>query len=111
MNWIMDNWMTISYAIGIVISVLIVIFVPKHWLLGAVTWAESKIKGEKVGLERKMKVYNLFLQAFPILSKFLPYALFSILVDSALKQMRIILEKSPGLKNKVENGTFEICDL
>jgi hypothetical protein len=38
-------------------------------------------------------------------------ALFSILVDSALKQMRIILEKSPGLKNKVENGTFEICDL
>lgn len=100
-SWIVENWQLISVFLGFVIAVLIVIFVPKHWLLKAVTDAEREY-GDGCGEYQKMVVYNLLLKEFPILSKFLPYPVFSLLVVSALKKMRKILEKKPKIAEIVE---------
>ena len=107
MNWIMDNWQIISIFLGVAIAVLIVIFVPKNWLLKAVTDAEHEY-GDGYGEYQKMVVYNLLLKEFPILSKFLPYPVFSWLVAAALRKMRKILDKKPKIAEFVKDTNKEV---
>jgi hypothetical protein len=63
-SWIVENWQLLSVLLGSVIAVLIVIFVPKNWLLGAVIAAEKKY-GDGYGELQKAEVYALLLKEFP----------------------------------------------
>lgn len=76
------------------------------WLLYAVTKAEEEL-GSGTGEAKLLIVYNAFLTKFPIVSKFVPFSLFKILVDRALEEMEKMLSKNPAIKEKILNG--EIC--
>lgn len=74
----------------IVLVVILFIFkrsVLKKWLIEAVTLAEKEI-GSGRGQEKLMLVHSRLVQAFPVVGKFLPFSIFSKMVDAALVIMR-----------------------
>ena len=101
MNWIIDNWVWLSVVIGFIISILIVVIVPKNWLLWAVLKAETEL-GDGTGQLKLLMVYNMFIERFPVISKFMPFKVFSILVDKALDKMKDILQNE-AIQNIVDS--------
>lgn len=59
----------------------------KKWLLLAVTQAEKEF-GSKTGILKLRYVYEQFLHAFPLLSKFITFEAFSEMVDASLEEMQ-----------------------
>lgn len=72
----------------------------KAWLLAAVTSAEKEL-GSKMGRIKLSKVYDMFLNTFPILSKIVTFAMFSNLVDEALEEMRKIMSSNERMQEYV----------
>ena len=101
MNWTIDNWVWLSVVIGFIISILIVVIVPKNWLLWAVLKAETEL-GDGTGQLKLLMVYNMFIERFPVISKFMPFKVFSILVDKALDKMKDILQNE-AIQNIVDS--------
>jgi hypothetical protein len=62
-----------------------------EWLLYAVTEAE-RLLGSGTGKFKLRMVYNWFISNYPILSRWVSFETFSVWVDMALEQMRIMLE-------------------
>lgn len=73
----------------------------KHWLLYAVIKAESFL-GSKTGKLKLEYVYNLALVKYPMITKFIPFALFTKLVNSSLKVMQSILSENEEINNVVQ---------
>lgn len=79
----------------------------RKWLLGAVITAEREYGGG-TGKLKLAVVYDLFLIRFPKLSKLISFATFSVLVDQALEQMRILLETNPKILSFVlKKGAYD----
>lgn len=105
MNVIIDNWFLIVAVVAIiVIAVLTVIsFFQKptpqqyaqirEWLLFAVTSAEKQF-GSQMGKIKLRYVYDKFLERFDYLAKLISFEKFSELVDSALEEMKKLLESN-----------------
>lgn len=72
----------------------------KAWLLAAVTSAEKEL-GSKMGRIKLSKVYDMFLNTFPTLSKIVTFAMFSNLVDEALEEMRKIMSSNERMQEYV----------
>ena len=72
----------------------------KNWLVYAVTEAEAKFGG-KTGKLKLRYVYDLAVEAFPIIAKTLPFGFFSWAVDSALLIMRGMIEDNKQIANIV----------
>lgn len=78
----------------------------KNWLVYAVTEAEAKFGG-KTGKLKLRYVYDLAVEAFPIIAKTLPFSFFSWAVDSALLIMRGMIEDNrqiADIVNKKEDA-------
>ena len=75
----------------------------KEWLLYAVVEAEKQL-GSKTGKIKLRQVYNEFIKAFPIISKFVKFEYFSKLVDLALIEMKKLLNTNINCKDYVEGG-------
>lgn len=73
----------------------------KEWLLWAVTEAETALGGGTGKLKLRY-VYDLFVAKFPWLVRVVSFEVFSSLVDSALDEMRELLEKNAAVKTLVE---------
>lgn len=58
----------------------------KAFLLVAVSIAEKEL-GSKKGQEKFFMVYKMFEANFPVISKYIPFALFNKWVNEALKRM------------------------
>lgn len=71
------------------------------WLLQAVVEAE-KIFKSKSGSLKFSYVYDAYLQRFPLISRFLPKAIFMELVNEALVEMRKLLEHNKSVKDYIE---------
>ena len=71
----------------------------RNWLVYAVTEAETKFGG-KTGKLKLRYVYDLAVEAFPVLAKILPFSFFSWAVDAALLIMRGMIE------DKFENSVI-----
>ena len=88
--------MTIELAIGIAATVVILAFFVlmfiykrntlKSWLLTAVEQSETEL-GAKRGQEKLELVHKGLIEKFPVVGRILPFALFSKMVDEALKLM------------------------
>lgn len=108
MEFIISNWYIILAVIAAVVTAAVVTWVRlpddekkavwfwlrKHafpkltkWLKEAVQDAESYFKSGH-GQEKLAMVHGWFCKKFPLLSKVMPFALFSRLVDDALDWMR-----------------------
>ena len=63
------------------------------WLLYAVSMAEKEL-GSGTGKLKLVQVYSDFVAKYPILSKIIPFAAFSLWVDIVLEEMKDILNNN-----------------
>lgn len=91
----MEPEMYFLAAVTIVVLVAGGIYVMgfKNWLVWAVTEAE-KTFGSGTGQLKLRYAYNLAIKQFPAIAKFLPFSVFSKMVDEALIIMREMIEKN-----------------
>lgn len=73
----------------------------KQWLIYACTEAE-KILGSKTGKIKLRYVYNMFIERYKFLGHIITFEQFSLIVDNALIEMRIIIDTNQAVKNLVE---------
>lgn len=73
----------------------------KEWLLWAVTEAEREL-GAGTGRLKLRQVYDLFIQRFPAVSRYITFETFSGWVDEALEQMKKLLATNTAFKEYVE---------
>ena len=104
LNWLADNWYVIVVLIACAIGIYVAITDKqkvKKWLEYAVSMAEKEL-GSGTGQLKLRQVYDMFIERFPVFSKFVSFALFSQWVDEALDFLREQLEKNEKLKEFVE---------
>lgn len=102
MKWIIDNWSLL--VVVIIVSAYVIINGKKsvkEWLLYAVSMAEKDL-GSGTGKLKLKYVYDSFVVTYPIISKLIPFNVFSLWVDEALKTMREIIETNLDIKAYVE---------
>lgn len=92
-------------AVGAVLAVTVVaggIYVNgfKNWLVWAVSEAEAMF-GSKTGKLKLRYVYDLAVERFPMIAKFIPFTLFGKLVDSALVIMREMIENNKDIADAI----------
>lgn len=103
MEWIINNWSLIVTVLAVAVYFLLngkrsVI----AFLLKAVFMAE-KDWGSGTGRIKLSEVYGNFIEKYPILSKIIPFPVFSAWVDVVLEDMKDILSKNKKARAYVEN--------
>ena len=96
--------LAVVLIVGIVLAANVSAF--KNWLVYAVTEAEAKFGG-KTGKLKLRYVYDMAVEAFPVIAKTLPFGFFSWAVDSALLIMRGMIEDNrqiADIVNKKEDA-------
>lgn len=102
MKWLYDN-----YSLLIVIAIIVLYFVlsgkksVKKWLLITVSLIEKEM-GSGTGKLKLAQAYSDFVATYPIFSKVIPFAVFSLWVDSALEEMRHLLETNDFVRDFIE---------
>lgn len=94
----------IPIAIVIIAFIIIAIIDPKkakNWLKLAVIEAEKTL-GDGTGIVKLLRVYNFFIEKFPILATFISFKRFSKWVDIALDWMRETLENNEKIAEMVK---------
>lgn len=91
--------------IGAILVVLIVaggIYVNgfKNWLVWAVSEAEATF-GSKTGKLKLRYAYDLAAERFPTITKLIPFAVFSNMVDNALDIMRTMIETNDSIAEAI----------
>lgn len=72
----------------------------KNWLVWAVTEAEA-VFGSNTGRLKLRYAYELAVERFPMVAKFIPFALFSTMVDGALDVMRDMIENNKDIADAI----------
>lgn len=118
MQWFINNW---SLLVVILACLLIAYNALKKFaglpseeqllkvrelLLYLVIEAEKEF-GSQTGQIKLRYVYSKFCEFFPSLVPVIPFDVFEKMVDSALEQMRHLIETNMAIKNYVEGGKAE----
>lgn len=74
----------------------------KNWLVWAVSEAEN-LFGSKTGQLKLRYVYELAVQRFPTIAKFIPFETFGKMVDGALDIMRKMIDDNENIANIIVN--------
>lgn len=111
-DFLANNWylLLIGAAVIAVAAYLVYTFIKlsrneklskvQEWLLWAVAEAE-KVLGGGTGQLKLRYVYDLFISKFPVVSKFVTFALFSKMVDIALEKFNEILKNNQKVQNYI----------
>ena len=101
MKWITDNWSLLVVA-AIIIAYMLISGKKsiQKWLLYGVFMAESEW-GSGTGKLKLHTVYDMFVTKYPIISKILPFAVFSLWVDEVLKEMKKTLEENKSINQLI----------
>lgn len=78
----------------------------KNWLVWAVTEAEA-VFGSNTGKLKLRYAYELAAERFPMAAKFIPFAVFSKLVDGALDVMRDMIENNKNIADAITDEIKE----
>lgn len=102
-DWLAQNW---YYVVFIILLILIAVYgcmtgKVKEWLKYAVCVAEQEL-GTGTGQLKLHKVYDMFVEKFPVFAKILPFSVFSSWVDLALEWMKEQLDKNATIKAVIE---------
>lgn len=109
MNVIVENWMLIVALACVLCMVLATVITfakkpnsekikdVKEWLKWAVVEAEKAL-GSQTGQLKLRFAYDLFVQRFPEVAKFISFETFSGWVDEALEWMKNQLESNDAVK-------------
>lgn len=110
MEWVVNNWGTILILLMAIVGVIDLVRNDKEkakkWLLLAVLEAEKEW-GSKTGTIKLRVVYDEFLHAFPLLSKFTSFEAFSEMVDDALSEMKHLINTNMKVFEYVGGYTEE----
>lgn len=108
MTWLINNLWIIAIGLALGTSVFYLVNKDteraKSWLLLAVIEAEKEY-GSKTGVLKLRYVYDMFIHAFPILSKVIDFDDFSDMVDEALETMKHLLDTNSAIADYV--GTIQ----
>ena len=98
----MEPEMIILAAVAIVVLIGSGIYVNgfKNWLVWAVTEAEATF-GSGTGQLKLRYAYELAIKQFPVVAKFVPFSVFSKLVDDALVIMREMIQNNGKIANAI----------
>lgn len=106
MEWIVNNWGLLLIPVMVVAGLIYLIRNDKEkakkWLLLACLEAEKEF-GSKTGAIKLRYVYDMFLARFPVLSKFMSFEQFSNMVDTALEEMKHLINTNMAVFNIVNN--------
>lgn len=99
--------MNIELIIGGIVAVFLVVLMMwlmgfKEWLVWAVAEAE-KVLGSGTGQLKLRYVYDLAVVRFPIISKVMPFGMFSKMVDAALNIMNTMIVNSEEIAGTITN--------
>ena len=101
MKWIVENWSLLVVAAMVIAYILISGKKSiQKWLLYGVFMAESEW-GSGTGKLKLHTVYDMFVTKYPIISKILPFAVFSLWVDEVLKEMKKTLEENKSINQLI----------
>ena len=110
MDWFLNNWYYIVFFVGVILLCIYGCMTGKvkEWLKYAVVEAE-KYLGTGTGQLKLRAVYDMFVQAYPVFSKILPFSFFSKMVDDALEWMNQQLSKNVKIDMYVNNKEVNEC--
>ena len=109
---ILANWPLVIASIAVIVVAIISVlnFIQKpsddqiqsvrEWLLFACVQAEKQL-GSGTGKLKLRYVYDMFLEKFPYIAKFLTFDTFSQYVDEALEKMKELLNTNERVKEYV----------
>ena len=115
MEWLANNWYLIVATIAVTSLLVYVVgrFIQepsetkiknlKEWLKWAVVQAEIAL-GSGTGQLKLRMVYNMAVDKFPFIAKFVTFEEFSAWVDEALEWMNKQLETNNSIKRLVNGG-------
>ena len=115
MQWVYENWYFVAVGLcacagGVMAAVKFCELSyaekkekVKEWLLWAVTTAEADLGGGTGNLKLR-QVYDMFLERFPKIAAAVSFATFSKWVDTALIDMRKMLEQNKAVSRLVKGG-------
>ena len=106
-----DNWpLFAAVAVAFILAAWLYIFLTrpsdeqtaavKEWLLFAVTNAERDLGGG-TGKLKLRQVYDLFIQRFPYIARWISFDLFSEWVDEALDEMKRLLTSNQAMRDYI----------
>lgn len=102
------DYVQISIIVAIVIAaigtIVLVIKQPqkvKEWLVYAVSVAEEELGGG-TGPLKLLKVYNMFVERYPVFKVLVSYETFKNWVDLALEEMRKMIIDNDKIKVKIK---------
>ena len=102
--------MDVIYIIGIIAAVVgigLMAFAKVNldnvmdWLIWATANAEKDL-GSGTGQLKLRQVYDLFINRFPWVARFVTFSRFGKMVDKALKKMKEMLEKNKAVRQLVK---------
>lgn len=115
-NFICNNWYLIVAALVVIFAAgyLVYMFIKlptatqiaslKEWLKYAVTWAEKEL-GSGTGQLKLRMVYELFIEKFTWLAKWISFDTFSGYVDEALIWMKNQIDSNKSVAALVSGGS------
>lgn len=118
MTWIIENWYIIvciaAVFVSAIFAVLAFFYLPfdkqyekvRKWLLWAVSQAEKELGGGTGRLKLSM-AYDMFVTKFPWLARLISFDRFSQLVDTALDEMRTMIETNPSASRVITGNELE----
>ena len=121
MDFLINNWYVMVAAIVVLAGAgySVYIFIKessteqlkslKEWMLWAVTKAEKEL-GSGTGKLKLRYVYDMFITKFPWLRNTISFEIVSMMVDDALEEMRIMLERNKAVKDFVSGFSEERKD-
>ena len=98
-------------VMGVILAVVVIaggIYVNgfKNWLVWAVSEAEATF-GSKTGKLKLRYAYELAVERFPMVAKFIPFNMFSKMIDSALDIMRDMIENNKDIADAIADRVTE----
>lgn len=112
MNWLINNWYLIIAAVAVISFIVykVIKFIKepkenqikslKEWLKYAITVSEKEL-GAKTGQLKLRMVFDMAIQKFPWLLKFISFDTFSDWVDEALKWLAKQSESNKAIQNYI----------
>ena len=109
MNFLAENWYLLVVAVAVIAIAIYSVYMfiklshgeqiskVQEWLLWAVAEAEKALGGGTGQLKLRF-VYDLFVSKFPVAAKFIPFALFSEMVDKALEKFNEMLSNNQKVR-------------
>lgn len=102
MKWIIDNWSLLVVAIAVICYFIIT---GKQGIIQALIYMTGKAEkelGSKTGQMKLRLVYNMFVARYPVLSKIIPFKVFSKWVDIALAQLEDMMKENTNIKYYIQ---------